>query len=120
MKFEFIFFITSEIILEYAPFHELKSWIKLDKTNWNYLLQKIPVIRHLFGKKIDWIMLSANPSAIHLLEKNPDKISWSCLSRNPAAIHLLEKNKKKSIGETYSQIRQYLINYHQVKYLGKQ
>ena len=40
-------------------------------------------------------MLSLNPSAIHLLEKNPDKINWFYLSRNPSAIPLLEQNPEK-------------------------
>jgi len=41
---------------------------------------------------IDWDYLSANPSAIHLLEANPDMIDWDYLSMNPTewAIHLLE------------------------------
>ena len=29
-------------------------------------------------------MLSENPNAISLLEKNPDKINWIMLSRNPS------------------------------------
>jgi hypothetical protein len=33
--------------------------------------------------KIDWKILSGNPSAIHLLEKNLDKIDWCILSSNP-------------------------------------
>jgi len=46
--------------------------------------------------KINWIYLSSNPNAIHLLEKNIDKkTTWSCLSTNPNAIHLLEKNIDK-------------------------
>ena len=34
--------------------------------------------------KLNWIMLSTNPAAIHLLEQNPDKIYWPWLSQNPA------------------------------------
>jgi hypothetical protein len=45
--------------------------------------------------KISWVYLSANPSAIHLLEQNMDKINWDYLSSNPNAIHLLEKNVEK-------------------------
>ena len=45
--------------------------------------------------KLDWWMLSYNPSAIHLLEQNPDKIVWTNLSCNPNAIHLLEQNPDK-------------------------
>ena len=41
--------------------------------------------------KIDWSMLSTNPNAIHILEKNMNKIDWRCLSYNINAIHLLEK-----------------------------
>jgi hypothetical protein len=40
-------------------------------------------------------MLSENPAAIHILEKNLDKVDWMWLSRNPAAIHILEKNLEK-------------------------
>jgi len=39
--------------------------------------------------------LSANPNAIHILEKNMDKINWQQLSANPNAIHILEKNMDK-------------------------
>jgi len=39
------------------------------------------------------LLLSTNPSAIHILEKNPEKIKWWKLSTNPNAIHLLEKNQ---------------------------
>jgi hypothetical protein len=42
-----------------------------------------------------WDILSENPSAIHILEANPDKIDWYGLSENPRAIHLLEKNLDK-------------------------
>ena len=42
-------------------------------------------------KESDWEKLSANPSAIHILEKNLDKLNWNILCSNPAAIHLLLK-----------------------------
>jgi hypothetical protein len=45
--------------------------------------------------KIDWLELSRNPNAIHLLENNLDKINWYWLSRNPNAIHILENNPDK-------------------------
>ena len=35
-------------------------------------------------------MLSTNPNAIPLLEKNMDKIKWPELCRNPNAVHLLQ------------------------------
>ena len=34
--------------------------------------------------RINWIWLSSNPSAIHLLKNNKNKIDWYELSRNPA------------------------------------
>ena len=37
--------------------------------------------------KIRWWVLSRNPSAIQLLEKNLDKVDWYYLSENPNAIH---------------------------------
>ena len=40
-------------------------------------------------------MLSRNPNALHILEKNIDKIEWTALSKNPSAIYLLEKNRDK-------------------------
>ena len=41
-------------------------------------------------KYLDWEMLSANPSAVTMLEQNKDKIVWYWLSQNPEAIHLLK------------------------------
>jgi hypothetical protein len=45
-------------------------------------------------EKIDWIRLSSNPNAMHLLTQNPDKICWTQLSRNPHphVIQLLTKH----------------------------
>ena len=37
-----------------------------------------------YPDKIDWDMLSENPNAIHLLEKNKDKINWYNFSANPS------------------------------------
>ena len=34
--------------------------------------------------KLNWVRLSENPNAIHLLERNIDKIEWDWLSRNPS------------------------------------
>ena len=50
-------------------------------------------------EKLNWLSLSKNPAAIHLLEQNPDKINWDQLAENPKAIHLireaLEQNPNK-------------------------
>jgi hypothetical protein len=42
-----------------------------------------------------WHILCENPSAIHLIEKHPEKISWVHLSKNPAAAHILFENMSK-------------------------
>jgi hypothetical protein len=52
---------------------------------------------------VDWNLLSENPNAIHLLEKNQDKIGWYRLSLNPSAIHLLEKNQEKVVWRCLSE-----------------
>ena len=48
--------------------------------------------------KIHWEILSSNPSAIDILEKNPHKICWSQLSKNPTAINILYANPSKING----------------------
>ena len=45
--------------------------------------------------EINWEILSENPAAISILEKNQDKIKWANLSSNAAAMHLLLKNRDK-------------------------
>ena len=64
--------------------------------------------------KIDWINLSSNPNAIHLLEQNIDKIYYECfeyLSENPNAIKygelttcgsLLYTSEASELNPTYS------------------
>lgn len=63
------------------------------KINWDILSINPSAIafleKHL--DKVNWDKLSSNPSAIHLLEKHPEKINWNWLSSNPCAIHILEK-----------------------------
>jgi len=63
------------IIAEYVIALKLLDWININKLNWG--------------------LLSINPNAADLLEKNPDKISWSRLSGNSAAVSLFEKNLNK-------------------------
>jgi len=73
---------------------KLKEFIQEDKLNWMWLSLN-PNAIHLLEQnpdKIDWIHLSENPNAIHILEQNPDKIHWISLSENPNAIHMVEKN----------------------------
>jgi len=40
---------------------------------------------------VAWENLSANPGAIHIIEKHLDKVDWMALCSNPSAIHLLLK-----------------------------
>jgi hypothetical protein len=66
------------------------------------ILQNSKLNREKFVKnkkncKVDWVSLSRNPNAIHILEKNLDKVDWMSLSRNPNAIHNQKKRNYKSI-----------------------
>jgi hypothetical protein len=54
-------------------------------------LKILQMIYEKHPDKINWVYLSGNPNAIHILEKNIDKIDWHMLSINPNAIHILEK-----------------------------
>lgn len=71
--------------------YKLRDWIDANKLEWG-LLSMNPNAIHLLEKnkdKINWFYLSRNPNAIHLLEQNTDNIDWGYLSANPNAIHLL-------------------------------
>ena len=67
-----------------------------EKIYW-FRLSSNPNAMSLIKKQgcMSWKWLSMNPSAIQMLEANPEQIDWSCLSENPAAIHLLEANLDK-------------------------
>lgn len=69
-----------------------------DKINWNKL-SKIPeaidILKANTHRDLDWDYLSSQPWAIELLEVNTNKINWKVLSSNPAAIHILEANQDK-------------------------
>ena len=47
--------------------------------------------------KLDWISLSSNPNALHLLEKNLDKIYWTHISRNPSIFEFDKKEYERKI-----------------------
>src|SRR5438874_1897710 len=69
-----------------------------NKNRINEIINTFPIViqcDNLIDENVDWIRLSQNTNAIHLLEKNLDKINWHALSLNPNAIHLLEKNLDK-------------------------
>ncbi len=77
--------------------YKLKDWIDINKINWVKLSCNSNAI-HILEKNIDkinWHYLSENPNAIPILEKYPHKINWHNLSENPNAIHILEKNIDK-------------------------
>jgi hypothetical protein len=83
--------------MEPAYEYKLLDWIDPEKLDW-CMLSGNPNAISLLEKnleELDWSLLSRNPNAIHLLEKNLDKVSWSELSTNPNAIWLLEKNVDK-------------------------
>ena len=65
---------------------KLKDWIDKDNINWSWL--------------------SANPSAIALLEQNQDKIDWYRLSRNPAIFEYDYKGMKDAM---YKGIKEDLV-----------
>ena len=49
--------------------------------------------------KLNWMFLSRNPNAIHLLEKNMDKINWTNLSLNPNIFEIDTKQLKLDIND---------------------
>lgn len=84
-------------ILKYA----LKN--KIDKICWEGLCQNPNIVdilsdfdEEMYLHKINWAVLSANPSAISLLEKYPEKINWYVLSRNHNATELLFNKAKEN------------------------
>ena len=60
-------------------FYKLSQWLNINK----------PV----------WARLSCNPSAIQLLEQNPDKIDWYMLPYNENRFHPKHMNKWVSWGQ---------------------
>ena len=69
-------------------------------------------------EKLDWEVLSFNPNAIPLLEKNPDKIDNFFISKNPNAIPWLEKNQDKvewNMISTNPSIFEPVYNYEKMK-----
>jgi hypothetical protein len=45
---------------------------------------------------MNWLLLSENPAAIHLLEQNQDKIRWDSFSRNPEIFEYDYKKMKET------------------------
>tara|TARA_B110000967_G_scaffold175559_1_gene188386 strand:- start:221 stop:508 length:288 start_codon:yes stop_codon:yes gene_type:complete len=81
---------------QFMNLHEL-ILIPFDDMDWD-VLSLNPNASPILEKnlhKVNWSNLSSNPGAIHILETNLDKVEWDMLSRNPNAIHILEKNLDK-------------------------
>ena len=107
--------------MSFEPVYKLREWIperfldtkficanprafrmvqkrKVENISWNWLsknthpgaVHMIEQHRHL--KTVAWDLVSANPSAVYLLKKYPEKIKKYYLNSNPEAIYLLEKN----------------------------
>jgi hypothetical protein len=110
---------------------KLKNWIKREKLTRNLFSNPKVAEYIILNHKTDWFHLSANPSAVHILEKNLDKVVWDQIAANPNAVHLLlerpekindynkttlnenpsaieylEKNPQKFTGHTYPKIPQ--------------
>ena len=83
------------IIIDYAwDYTDFKDFVDIKKVHWR-ILSGNPNAIHILEKnldKVDWWILSSNPNAIHILEKNLDKVEWNCLSRNP---NIFKDNKKE-------------------------
>jgi hypothetical protein len=53
--------------------------------------------------KINWPILSYNPAAIPILEKNQQKIPWNHLSQNPAIFVLDTNAMRKQIDNGFAE-----------------
>lgn len=73
----------------------------------------IPIIEQYLDKltPFEWMCLSSNPNAVHILEKNMDKICWSVLCKNPNAIHLIAKLDYEKMRSENQPLFQELIAY---------
>lgn len=72
----------------------IEKTLKMKYVDWEWLSAN-PSAVHILERnldKVDWKLLSGNPNAIHLIESNLNKVDWRELSKNPSAIHLLEDN----------------------------
>jgi len=61
-------------------------------SNYKSLLPSKYVLRKWVKKdELDWSMLSVNPCAIKIMEKNKDLVNWKYITRNPNATELLKE-----------------------------
>ena len=70
----------------FQHFHKILEE-NLHKINWHSLcilsLNSAIILCEQNIDKLNWLILSSNPSAIKLLEKHQEKIHWEYLSLNP-------------------------------------
>ena len=81
------------------------------------LSPKYKPIKKEYLDKINWELLSTNPNAIHILEKNLDKVNWNRLSSNPNAIHIIKKNLDKFNDDEYEECDDIWCGLSQNKYI---
>ena len=95
-------------------YYKLRSWIDINKLNWVFL-SKNPNAIHLLENnldKINWTFLSENP----ILENNLEKICWYELSKNPNAIEILKNNIDKIIWSAISENPNiFILDYNIIK-----
>jgi hypothetical protein len=84
--------------------YKLLDWIEPDRIYlWNMCANIHPAATYYIEKllisdpyhDLDWGLLSANPAAIHILERYPEKIDFSGISMNSAAMHIIKKFPEK-------------------------
>lgn len=100
-KYKDELWVQQKLIENSNAFHLVNPML-LTKWNYRYLCKNtnplaIQIIETLLDdlNDVDWDILSANPAAIHIIEKNMHRINWSSLSSNPSAIHILLKNTSR-------------------------
>ena len=80
---------------------------------------KYKEIKPEFLRKVIWSILSENPSAIHLLEKNLDRVSWYWLSWNPIVLQIIcdidYEEMKKKIQPLAEELTKYVFNPNRIK-----
>ena len=77
--------------------YKLLDWIDIDKINWH--------------------LLSENPNAIHLLEKNKEFINWNRISTNPSIFTYNYKELKQRMKDTIAE--DLMKNRFHPKYMDK-
>ena len=94
--------------------------IPFDDLDWDVLSlnpNAIPILEKNLDK-VNWSNLSSNPNAIPILKKNLDKVHWSNLSSNPNANPILEKNLDKvNQSNLSSNPNIFTYDYHAMKYI---